>query len=128
MESAGLARMGVTSSQGAADFFSNYQGCGCGGDGLDCDALYVIVGQELECRKNKQSTQEAEIAALEKEHQKQTDDMNKQILALNKLKEMFEQTIETYNNEAKSYHEPKWKNILGRKMIFFFDNQQRVLH
>ena len=105
--------MGITSSRGAADFFSNYQGCGCGGDGLDCNALFVIVGQELECRKNKQATQEGVIAALEKEHQKQTDDMNAQVLALSKLKEMFEVHIENYNNEAKSYNEPKWKNVLG---------------
>jgi len=47
---------------GKSDLFD--LGCGCGNVDLDCDGLYTIVGQELECRKNKQKNQESYIKKL----------------------------------------------------------------
>lgn len=112
-ESAEGQLVGEMSSGGAFDL-----GCGCGAAGLDCPALYTIVGQELECRKNKKKNQEAYIKQLEDQHNKARDEMNRQVTALNKLKEGFETQIENYNNEAKAYHEPKWKNILDMEEFF----------
>lgn len=112
-ESAEGQLVGEMSSGGAFDL-----GCGCGAAGLDCDALYTIVGQELECRKNKKKNQEAYIKNLEDQHNSAREDMNRQITALNKLKEGFETQIENYSNEAKAYHEPKWKNILDMEEFF----------
>ena len=84
----------------------------CGSnDGLDCDALRTIVGQELECNKQKVRDQEAVIKKLEEAQKAARDDVNEQIQVYEKTKENFETLIMNYLAEAKGYNAPKWKNM-----------------
>jgi len=82
----------------------------CGSFYMDCDALYTIVGQELECNKQKVREQEGAITALENKQKKERDEINKQITALEKTLEGFMTSEQNYLNEAKGYYEPRWKN------------------
>jgi len=84
----------------------------CGSsDGLDCSALMTIVGQELECNKQKVREQEGEIKSLEEKQKAERDEIDKTITVYEKTKENFETQIMNYLNEAKGYFQPKWKNM-----------------
>jgi len=84
----------------------------CGSFVMDCDALYTIVGQELECNKQKVREQEGVISALAAKQKKERDEINKQITALEKTLEGFMTSEQNYNNEAKGYYEPRFKNYM----------------
>lgn len=91
-------------------------GSGAGGvcgssEGLDCAALKTIVGQELECNKQKVREQEGIIKALEEKQKAERDEIDEQITVYEKTKENFETSIMMSLNEAKGYFQPKWKNI-----------------
>lgn len=84
----------------------------CGSsDGLDCSALMTIVGQELECNKQKVREQEGIIKALEEKQKEERDDISTQIGVYEKTKENFQTITLNYLGEAKGYGQPRMKNM-----------------
>jgi len=86
--------------------------CGCGSlEGVGCDTVTTLIGQELECAKQLVREQKAYKTKVEDEHKDARDDINEAIEALEKAMEQWSDLMMNAVNEVKQYRPSQWKEI-----------------
>lgn len=86
--------------------------CGCGSlEGVGCDTVTTLIGQELECAKQVVREQKAYKTKVEDEHADARADVNEAITALEKAMEQWSDLMMNAVNEVKQYRPSQWKEI-----------------
>jgi hypothetical protein len=86
--------------------------CGCGSlEGVGCDTVTTLIGQELECAKQLVREQKAYKTKVEDEHKDARADVNEAIEALEKAMEQWSDLMMNAVNEVKQYRPSQWKEI-----------------
>jgi hypothetical protein len=86
--------------------------CGCGSlEGVGCDTVTTLIGQELECAKQLVREQKAYKTKVEDEHKDARDDINEAVEALEKAMEQWSDLMMNAINEVKQYRPSQWKEI-----------------
>lgn len=98
---------------------SDGQGCGCGTiEDMGCDTMLTLIGQELECNKQRVREQEGVIQKQEDEDKKAREEQNDVIESLEKTMENQYTLIVNSHNEMMQYYPARWQHIW--KLIHFW--------
>lgn len=83
--------------------------CGCGSlEDVGCDSLGSLIGQELECAKQKVREQQAYKVKVEDEQALDRADINDDMEALDKAMEQFQDMSLNAQSEIKNYRPTAW--------------------
>lgn len=86
--------------------------CGCGSlEGVGCDTVTTLIGQELECAKQVVREQKAYKTKVEDEHKDAREDINDDIEALDKAIEQWNDLMMNADSEIKQYRPSQWNEI-----------------